>query len=147
MFLWCVRDGWRQGQTVILTQHLLLTIACCVIFKNPLSTSSTSWLGLLNWGSFSVCKLVLTLAFLSLWLNIRWYLPIFFHNFHLLLLLLPHIYTDASLIDGSVKGQYITLWTNWLGLRDTLTASLQRGKTPPVSVLDMTLNNLMVRLQ
>ena len=23
MFLWCVRDGWRQGQTAILTQLLL----------------------------------------------------------------------------------------------------------------------------
>ncbi len=46
MFLWCVRDGWRQGQTAILTQLLLLTISRCVIFKNPLSTSSASWLGL-----------------------------------------------------------------------------------------------------
>ena len=73
-FLGCVRDRWRQRQTAMLTQVLLLTIACCVIFKNPLSTSSTSWLGLLNWGllrataisrAFSVCKLVLTLAFLS----------------------------------------------------------------------------------
>ena len=45
MFLWCVRDGWWQGQTAILTQLLLLTIARCVIFKNPLSTSSASWLG------------------------------------------------------------------------------------------------------
>ena len=74
MFLWCVRDRWRQGQTAILTQLLLLIIARCVIFKNPLNTSSTSWLGLLNRGSlravalsgaFSVCKLVLSLAFLS----------------------------------------------------------------------------------
>ena len=48
MFLLCVRDGWRQGQTAILTQLLLLTIARCVIFKNPLSTSSASWQGLLN---------------------------------------------------------------------------------------------------
>ena len=30
---------------------------------------------------------------------------------------------------------------------NTLTASLQRGNTPPMSVLDMTLNNPMVRLQ
>ena len=51
LFLWCVRDEWRQGQTAILTQLLLLTIARCVIFKDPLSTSSTSWLGLLNRGS------------------------------------------------------------------------------------------------
>ena len=69
MFLWCVRDGGRQGQTAILTQLLLLTIACCDIFKNPLTTSSASWLGLLNQGRWgpqpSVCKLALTLAFLS----------------------------------------------------------------------------------
>ena len=34
-----------------------------------------------------------------------------------------------------------------LGLQNTLTASLQRDKTPLTSVLDMTLNNLMVRFQ
>ena len=39
------------------------------------------------------------------------------------------------------------LWPRWLGLQNTLTASLQRGKTPSMSVLDMTLNNLIVRLQ
>ena len=33
-----------------------------------------------------------------------------------------------------------------LGLQKTPTASPQRGKTPRTSVLDMTLNNLMVRL-
>ena len=27
MFLWRVRDEWRQGQTAILTQLLLLTVA------------------------------------------------------------------------------------------------------------------------
>ena len=46
MFLWCVGDGWRQEQTAILTQLLLLTIASCVIFKNPLRTSSASRLKL-----------------------------------------------------------------------------------------------------
>ena len=34
-----------------------------------------------------------------------------------------------------------------LGLQNTLTAPLKRGKTPLMSVLDMTLNNLMVRIQ
>ena len=38
MFMWCVTG----------TQLLLLTRARCVIFRNPLTTSSTSWLGLLN---------------------------------------------------------------------------------------------------
>ena len=114
MFLWCVRDGWTQGQTAILTQPLL----CCVIFKNPLSTSSASWLGLLNRGSlratapsgaFSVCKLLSLWPSCTNWLNGRRHLPILFHNVHLLLLLLLLIYTGTSLIDGSVKDQYITL--------------------------------------
>ena len=38
-------------------------------------------------------------------------------------------------------------WPSQLGLQNTLTASLQKSKTRPTSVLDMTLNNLMVRLQ
>ena len=50
MILSCVWDECRQGQATILTQ-LLLTIARCVIFKNPHSTSSASWLELLNRGS------------------------------------------------------------------------------------------------
>ena len=33
-----------------------------------------------------------------------------------------------------------------MGQKNTLTAYLQRSKTAPTSVLDMTLNNLMVRL-
>ena len=37
-------------------------------------------------------------------------------------------------------------WPSRLWLQNTLTASLQRGKTPPTSVLDITLSNLMVRL-
>ena len=49
-FLWCVRDGWRQGHSGL-----------------PVFNS----------------------------LNGRWHLPIFFHNVHLLLLLLPLIYTGA----------------------------------------------------
>ena len=32
------------------------------------------------------------------------------------------------------------------GLQNIPTASLQRGKTPPMSILDRTLNNLMVEL-
>ena len=42
IFLCCMRDEWKQEQTAILIQLLLLTIARCVIFKNPLSTSSAS---------------------------------------------------------------------------------------------------------
>ena len=34
-----------------------------------------------------------------------------------------------------------------LGLWNAMTASLQRGKTLPTSILQMTLNNLMVRFQ
>ena len=102
MFLWCVRDEWRQGKTVILTQ-LLLTIAALL----PHLGWSRSTNG--RWGPQpSVWKLTLILAFQSS-TNCRLHLPIFFHNAHLLPLLLPLIYAGASLIDGSVKGQYITL--------------------------------------
>ncbi len=41
----------------------------------------------------------------------------------------------------------IIRWPCQLGLRNTPTTFLQKDKTPPTSVLDMTLNNLMVRLQ
>ena len=121
IFLWCVRDRWRQGQTAILTQ-LLLTIARCVIFKNPLSMFSASWLGLLNRGSLRATALSLQAGPhsgvpVTNSLNGRRHLPMFFHNFHLLPLL-PLIYTGASLIDGSVKGQYITPLRN----RDSLNA-------------------------
>ena len=39
-----------------------------------------------------------------------------------------------------------THWPIRLRLHNTSTVSLQRSKTPPTSILDMTLNNLMVRL-
>ena len=38
-------------------------------------------------------------------------------------------------------------WSSRLGLENTPTISLQRNKTPPTSVLDMTLNYQMVRIQ
>ena len=44
------------------------------------------------------------------------------------------------------RNQY-SKWPSQLEVQNISTALLQRGKTPPTSVLDMTLNNLMVRLQ
>ena len=38
-------------------------------------------------------------------------------------------------------------WLSWLGLQNTPITFLQRGKILPTSVLDITLNNLMVRFQ
>ena len=38
-------------------------------------------------------------------------------------------------------------WVQSAGLQNTQTASLQRGTTPPTSVLDLTLITLMMRLQ
>ena len=57
----------------------------------------------------------------------------FFHSSHPLFLLHCFIHSLISFL------------SNRLGLYNTLTAHLQRGKTPPISV--MTLNNLMVRFQ
>ena len=42
---------------------------------------------------------------------------------------------------------HIYLWPSQLGLQFTPTASPQKGKTPLTSVLDLSLNNLMVKLQ
>ena len=53
MFLLCVRDVWRQGQTAILTQLLFLTIAGVCSTEGRWEPQP------------SVCKLALTLAFLS----------------------------------------------------------------------------------
>ena len=62
MFLWCVRDGWRQGQTAILTQLLLLTITHFALLPHLGWGCSTGG----RWGPQpSVCKLALILAFLS----------------------------------------------------------------------------------
>ena len=42
---------------------------------------------------------------------------------------------------------YNNIPKQFLGLQNTPTASRQKGKIPTVSVLDMTLNNLKVKLQ
>ena len=71
---------------------------------------------ILQWGALTDCKLARIPAFTaSNWLNCRGHLHILFHNAHLLPIrsfdLLPLIYTGASLIDSSVKDQYVTLGT------------------------------------
>ena len=51
----------------------------------------------------------------------------------------------------SILGKEVRLptktYASRLGVQNTPTVSLQRSTTPPASVLDMTVNNLMVRLQ
>ena len=42
---------------------------------------------------------------------------------------------------------YLFRLPNQLGLYNSPTASLRKGKSPPSSIQDMTLNNLMVKLQ
>ena len=60
MFLWCVRDEWRQGKTAILTQLPLLTIAALL-----LHLGLSCWTGS-RWGPQpTVYKMALTLGFLS----------------------------------------------------------------------------------
>ena len=60
MFLSCVREEWRQGQTVILTQLLLLTIAALLPHLGWSCSTVGCW-GPQPW----ICKLALTLAFRS----------------------------------------------------------------------------------
>ena len=104
MFLWCVRDGWSQGQTDILTQVRLLTIAA--LFPHLGFGCSTGG----HWGQQpSVCKLVLTLAFLyptnptaASTCLYSFITPTCFRFFFRLLT------QEHLLIDGSIKGQYTT---------------------------------------
>ena len=110
MVLLCARYGWRQGQTAILTQ-LLSWLSHAVL---SLRTHS-ALLPHLGWScstggrwrpQISVCKLALTLAFLSptnstaagTWLY-SFITPTWFR----FLLTQVHL-----LIGGSVKGQYTT---------------------------------------
>ena len=103
--LLCVRDEWRQGQTAILTQVLLLTIAAllshlgwgCSTVRHwePQSLQSASWFSrwhsCLNWPTAADT------------------LSIFFLNVHLLPLFFGLFTQVRLLIDGSVEGQYITI--------------------------------------
>ena len=118
MFLECVGDGWRQGQTAILTELLLWTIERCV------NSTHLSLLSHLSWGCSTGGRrgpqpsgVVLSLLVgshsglpVNNCLNGRQQLPIFFHNSHLLPFLLRLICTGASLIGGLVKGQYTISW-------------------------------------
>ena len=97
MFLWCVRDEWRQGQTAILTQVPLLTIAAFLLHlglgcsTEGHSPQSASWFSL--WHSY--LQLNSTAAGTCLYSFIT---PTCFH-----------LFTQVHfLIDSSVKGQYIT---------------------------------------
>ena len=104
MFLWCVRDEWGQGQTAILTQLLLLTIARCGIFKNPLITCSTGG----HWGLFSICKLALSLAFLLPTDSTAAGTCPYSFITRTCFCFFSRLFTPVHhLIDGSVKGQYI----------------------------------------
>ena len=55
--------------------------------------------------------------------------------------------TVIMICDMSFLNFTFRQWPSRLGLQNTLTASLRRRKTPQMSVLVMTLNNLMVRLE
>ena len=100
MFLWCVRDEWRQGQTAILTQILLLPIAallphlgwgCSTGVAESHSPQSASWFSLWH----SCLQLNSTAANICLYSFI---IPTCFR-----------LFTQVHLlIDSSVKGQYIT---------------------------------------
>ena len=108
MFLWCVRDGWRQGQSCYIDPNFFS------LSKHTVLSSRThlALLTHLGWGcstggcwgqdpsrdfpSLPACSH--SGLPISNWLNGRRHLPIFFHNAHLLQLLLPLIYTGESLI-------------------------------------------------
>ena len=92
----CVLEmSWRWGQTAIYW---------------PSSTSFSSCLGCSTVGH-SVCCCWLSIRHLvSNWLRLSVCLVILLFNAHLLPLFF-HLFTQVHLlIDGSVKGQYVTIW-------------------------------------
>ena len=105
MFLWCVRDEWRQGQTAILTQLLFLTIAALLGWG--CSTGG-------RWGPQpSVCKLVPTLAFLCPTNLTAAGTCLYSFMTSTCFRFFSRLFTQVHLlIDGSVKGQYTTIDIN-----------------------------------
>ena len=120
MLGWVWELRWRQGQTAILTQSS----------SDHRSTSFSSWLSCStvgHWGpkalslqagsasylqmTQTVCALVILLFYVHL-------LPLFFR-----------LFTQAHiLIEGSVEGQYITLWLLRTSSADSGVKELQRKK-------------------
>ena len=121
----CVWEvSWRRGQTAILTQSSS---------RNHSSTSSSSWLGLLNRGSLRAqSPLSATGSHFSILtptnLNCPGHLVILLFN-ALLLLLFFCLFTQVHLlIDGSVEGQYMTLvCLFWILLRIKLSCHCKIG--------------------
>ena len=104
-----VRDEWRQGQTAIVTQVLLLTIAALLPhlglgFLNQgggaegRSPQSASWFSGIAVSTASMAAGTL---------------PKFFPNVQLLLLFFGLFTLVHLLIDGSVEGQYIIFGCVW----------------------------------
>ena len=101
--LLCVRDEGRQGQTAILTQVLLLTTAALL--------SHLGW-GCLTVGHSGPSPLQASSHFgipVSDCLTATGNLSIFLINTHLLQLFFSLFTQVHLLIDGSVKGRYITI--------------------------------------
>ena len=69
MFLWCVRDGWRHWLTAILTNFFSWSLQAVLSSRTHLALLPHLGWGCLTgcrWGPQpSVCKIALTLAFLS----------------------------------------------------------------------------------
>ena len=97
--------SWRQGQTAILIPSSSSTIAALLLH---LGWVAQPWV--IEGRKPSVCKLILTLAsYLQLTQTVC-ALFILLLNVHLLPLFFRLFTQEHLLIDGSVEGQYITLF-------------------------------------
>ena len=96
--LWCVIGEWRQGRTAILTQQYFFLI---------LAGFAQLWVT--EGPKPSVCHWLSLWHLVSNWFEPSVHLVILLFNEHLLPLFF-HLFTQVHLlIDGSVKGQYITI--------------------------------------
>ena len=120
--LLCGRDEWRQGQTAILTQVILLTIAARLSHLGLLSQQAGSHFGILS----------------PTELDAPGHLLILFSNVHLLSLFL---FTQVHLlIDNSVECQYITVFAGRLTLVRICERVYRR-----LSLMNLSCNGLQVK--
>ena len=116
----CVRDEWRQGQTAMLTQVLLATIAALL--------SHLGW-GCSTMGHWRPSHLQAGSHFdipVSTQLDPPWHLLTLFPNIHLLLLFFRLFTQVLFLVDGSIEGPYITLvrWNKLSGCQPLKTRKI-----------------------
>ena len=142
MFLWCVRDGWRDIYSERNFFPCLLPGAGGYQCLHPfVSSSETLLIGCMSLAQLRFSALCLKQ---TVWFSSHGHLPVT-HLLYLtaLIVLSCLLITTWQLVKAhshqertkNLCDMLYNIWPSQLGLQNTLIASLQRGKTLPTSVL------------